>query len=238
MTTRTITRTLGAIGALALTGTGLSLGTGVAHAADLKATGVSSQDKTFVVSNAQSNLAEITLGKLGNQRAQSASVKELASVTLRDHLRLQEELKKAASSGGYQLPTQPNTMQRATAAQLKNTPTAAFDLAYSTAELKGHVLAIAAAGSETQLGSDSAVKAYATDYIPVATMHRNMASGDVAALGGQIPRSVAAGTGGLAANDSDSSAPWTFGIAGGLALAAVSGTSIVVRRRRAAALRS
>jgi len=238
MTTRTITRTLSAIGALALTGTGLALGTGVAHAADLKATGVSTQDKTFVVSNAQSNLAEITLGKLGNQRAQSARVKELASVTLRDHLRLQEELKKAASSGGYQLPTQPNTMQRATAAQLENTPAAAFDLAYSTAELKGHVLAIAAAGSETQLGSDSAVKAYATDYIPVATMHRNMASGDVAALDGQIPRSVAAGTGGLAANDSDSSAPWTFGIAGGLALAAVSGTSIVARRRRAAALRS
>lgn len=234
MNTRTITRTLGALGALTLTGTGLALGAGVAQAADLKATGVSGQNKTFVVSNAQSNLAEITLGKLGNQRAQSASVRELAAVTLRDHLRLQEELKKAASSGGYEIPTQPNAMQQDTAAQLQNTPAAAFDLAYSTAEYKGHVLAIAAAAGETQAGSDSSVKAYATDYIPVATMHRNMASADVSALGGQLPSSVAAGTGGLAATGGDSSGTWTLGVAGGLALAAVSGTSIVVRRRRAA----
>jgi Tol biopolymer transport system component len=58
------------------------------------------------------------------------------------------------------------------------------------------------------------------------------------ARGGQLPTSVAAGTGGQATTSSDSSNPWTFGVAGGLALAALSGTSILVRRRKAAAAHS
>lgn len=191
---------------------------------------VSSQDQKFVVSNAQSNLAEIALGQLGAQKGTAAATKELASVTLADHTKLQSQLSAVAKAAGITLPTSPNAMQLATAATLKATPAASFDLAYAQAEVTGHRMAIAAAQTETGAGTDPAVKSYATGYVPVATMHLNMAQSEVAGLGGTAPTAVNAGSGGRASSSPAASADWLYGVGGGLLLAG--GSALVLRRTR------
>jgi putative membrane protein len=205
---------------------------GTAINASVSAAAVSAQDRSFIVSNAQSNLAEIALGNLGNQKGTDAATKSLASVTLADHTKLQAQLAAVAKADGVTLPTAPNAMQMATAASLMATPSATFDLAYAQAEVMGHQMAIAAAQTETTAGSDSAVKSYATGYIPIATMHLNMAQAEVSALGGAAPTAVNAGSGGQASVSSTASTGWLYGAGGGLLLVAGSGL-LLVRTRRA-----
>jgi putative membrane protein len=199
--------------------------------------GVSAQDSAFMVANAQSNLAEISLGQLGQQRGQDAATKQLAAVTLADHQRLQTQLEGIAKTAGVTLPTTPNAMQLQVAATLTATPAASFDLAYAQAEVTGHQMAISAANTEIQTGSDSAVIGYANGYVPVATMHLNMATDEVTALGGVVPSSVSAGSGGMAAMTGSSSALPVAGIAGGaVVLLGVSGIGLARRRGRRTAL--
>ena len=189
------------------------------------------QDQAFVTSNAQSNLAEIALGTLGEQRAGDAGSRALAQVTLRDHTRLQANLTAVAKAAGLTLPSAPNAMQQATAAALKATPAGAFDLAYAKAEVLGHQLAIAAARTETRSGGSASITSYATGYIPIATGHLDMAAAEVSALTGSTPTAVSAGSGGHGQTDTEGSAVgWTVGLLGGLVVAGASGT-VAVRRR-------
>ena len=192
----------------------------------------STQDQAFFTSNAQSNLAEITLGNLGLSKGQDAATKALAQVTLDDHTKLEAQLASIAQADGVTLPTAPNAMQMATAAQLTATSTAAFDLAYAQAETAGHQLAIAAANTEVSSGSDPALISYATAYVPIATMHLTMAQAEVSALSTATPTAVSAGSGGRATTDTADRAPWVAGIIGGLTVTA--GSVLVLRRRRPA----
>ena len=226
----------------ASTGTAAVLAAGTAAAAVLvsappagasaPAATPSAQDQTFFTSNAQSNLAEIALGNLGLSKAQDAASKNLAQVTLDDHTKLQTQLASLAQADGVTLPTAPNAMQQATAAQLMATAPAAFDLAYAQAETTGHQMAIAAANTEVASGGDAALKSYATGYVPIATMHLTMSQAEVSALSTGAPTVVSAGSGGRATTDTADRAPWLVGIAGGLVLAG--GGAVVVRRRRTA----
>jgi putative membrane protein len=232
---RSTTRTATRIG-LAVTLAGASFGliaVGATHAsaATSQRAATSAQDQAFVTSNAQSNLAEISLGQLGEARAGDAKTKALAEVTLRDHETLEAGLTKVAKAEGLTMPTSPNAMQLQTAATLKATPAAAFDGAYAHAEVMGHQLAIAAANTETTAGSNASVIAYAKSYIPIATMHLQMAEAEVAALSGTAPTSVSAGTGGGAQTDIGAGDVWIVGVAGGVVIAAGAG-SVELRRRR------
>jgi putative membrane protein len=209
---------------------------GTAINASASAATVSAQDRAFFVSNAQSNLAEIALGNLGNQKGTDAATKALASVTLADHTKLQAQLASVAKADGVTLPTEPNAMQKATAASLMAAPSATFDLAYAQAEVMGHQTAIAAAQTETTAGGDTALKSYATGYIPVATMHLNMAQAEVSALGGASPTAVNAGSGGAASISSASSPDWLYGAGGGLLLAG--GSVLLLMRTRRTSQRS
>lgn len=210
---------------IGITATGAAAATGAANAA-------SGQDKAFIVSNAQSNLAEIALGTLGEGRAQNSQIKELAEVTLSDHQKLQAQLTTVAAAAGVALPAAPNAMQQATAKQLTATSSAAFDLAYAQAEVLGHQLAISAANTEISAGTDAATVSYAKGYVPIATMHLNMATADVSALAGSAPTSVSAGTGGHATTDQAASSLWWIGVGGGLAIAIAAAGGVTATRRK------
>jgi hypothetical protein len=80
------------------------------------------------------------------------------------------------------------------------------------------------------------LKSYATGYIPIATMHLNMAQAGVSARGGASPTAVNAGSGGAASISSTSSPDWLDGAAGGLLLAG--GSVLLLMRTRRASQRS
>ncbi len=220
--------------AVTLTGATVGLvavGAGHASAATGQRTAASAQDQAFVTSNAQSNLAEISLGQLGEARAGDAKTKALAEVTLSDHEKLESGLATVAKAEGLTLPTSPNAMQLQTAATLKATAASAFDGAYAKAEVLGHQLAIATANTEITAGSATSVVSYAKGYVPIATMHLQMAEAEVAALSAAAPTSVSAGTGGQAQTDTGNGDTWVIGLAGGVVVAVGAG-AVELRRRR------
>jgi putative membrane protein len=202
----------------------LTAGVGVLAAPSaLAAGGVSAQDTAWAKSNAQTDLAEIAIGKLAAARAEHGATKMLANVTTKDHVKALAELKKVATKAGITLPTAPNATQKAQAAQLKTVPRSQFDATYDADQVKGHELSISQTRTELANGSSSTVMNFAKVYLPVAEMHLKMAETDDSALAGTTggAPSVNAGTGGMAATHPADDAPWlALSAAGALMLAA------------------
>ena len=180
----------------------LSVGVGGGASAATVAPGA--VDSTYMHDNAQTNLAEITIGKIAETRAQSADTKALAEKTMSDHEAALAKLKAVAKTVGYTLPDAPNASQQADAAKLKSVSSDQFDLTYAQIQVAGHQLSIAGTNTELSDGSTAPVKTYASGYLPVAQMHLSMAQDLLTSLGGTAPTAVPAGSGGAGATTAGS----------------------------------
>jgi putative membrane protein len=209
----------------AATLTGLIL---AAMAPTAQAAAPSAQDQTFMKASAQTNLAEITIGKIALSRAQLADTIALANKTISDHQLAQSQLETVSKQNGVALPTAPNATQQAQAAQLQSVPASSFDLTYDQIQVSGHQLALSQTDTEISSGSDASVKAYAQQTRPVIAMHLSMAQANVAALTGTP--GVPAGTGGTAATQSGSVRWLTLSGIGAAAL--IAGGLLLLRTRR------
>jgi putative membrane protein len=223
---KSVTKTAAATAAAALaTGSVLLIGTAVPAGA---ATAAATQDVAWAQATAQTDYAEIAIGQLAEQRAEHSDTKMMAQMTIGDHTKALASLKSVASQDGITLPTAPNAVQQSQAAQLKSVAAGQFDATYDAIQIKGHELSIGQTQTELANGSSTAVKDNAQAYLPVAEKHLQMAESDYTALGGSVS-AVSAGTGGLAATNTDD-APWiAVGAAGALLLA---GTGAFGLRRR------
>ena len=185
-----------------------------AGAAGAQADAVNDQDKTFLKSQQETNLAEISLGKVAIERATSEKVRELATKLVSDHEQVSDLNRALSSKLGLPIPDQPSAEQQATAEKVKSQTGAAFDAAYVAAQVEGHTKSVAAAQKQISAGSHPEVKAFATEYLPKAQMHLQHSQaaqsqgGSAAAGASALPRT---GTG---------SAPLA-GIGAGLASAGV-----------------
>jgi putative membrane protein len=220
---------LGAVPAGAATVTS----TGQAHAQARTAT-ASAQDTSWAQATAQTDLAEIAIGQLAQQRASHSATKMMAQVTISDHTKALASLKSVASQAGITLPSAPSATQQAQAAKLKTVASGQFDATYDSIQIQGHELSISQTRTELAGGSSTAVMNNATAYLPVAEKHLQMAESDYAALGGSVSSvpGVNAGTGGLAAIQPADNAPWLAAGAIGVVLLAGTGTFGLRRRVR------
>ena len=189
-------------------------------------------DTTFMQANAQTNLAEITLGTIVESRGASDATLALAQKTKADHQAALTKLQALAQDLQVTLPTEPNATQQAAAAQLQNASDDAFDLTYAQIQVAGHQLSIANTNTELSSGSDQSVQAYASGYLPVAAMHLTMATDLLTSLGGSVPSAVPAGSGGAGATTSNATlaAETLLGVLG-LALLGFAFVSVSRRRR-------
>jgi putative membrane protein len=216
-------------------GTGLLMGTMPAGAATVTSAGAShtaaaaAQDTTWAQATAQTDLAEIAIGQLAQQRALHSSTKMMAQVTISDHTKALASLKTVASQAGITLPTAPSATQQSQAAQLKSVASSQFDATYDSIQIKGHELSISQTKTEIASGSSTAVKNNAQTYLPVAEKHLQMAESDYADLGGSVS-GVNAGTGGMAATRPANDAPWFA--AGAIGAVLLVGTGAFGLRRR------
>ncbi len=186
------------------------------------------QDLTFITANGQTNLAEITLGKLALERAVNDSTRELAQMTLTDHQTALGQLQDVAGQLGVDLPDAPNAEQQQAAATLQGLTGEAFDDAYAQIQVAGHQKSIQSTENELAGGSDETLLAYAQGYLPVAQMHLDMAQNLVAELG-LTPGSVPAGTGGAAGTTPLSTMVWQGGLVA-LAVMLLAGGAVLARR--------
>ncbi len=208
--------------------------TGLAASPALAAAPPSAGDQQYMAATEQTNLAELSLGQLVQQRSHNQQSLAMATKTITDHTKAKQQLSTLAEQLHVTLPTAPNAAQQAQAAQLQAASADAFDQLYAQIQVTGHEQSIAATQQELATGSNAQVKQFASGYLPVAQMHLQMAQAELAALTGATP-GVPAGSGGGAATNAASTIAWQAGLAAGLGLAVAGLLMTVHARRRAAA---
>lgn len=128
-------------------------------------------DHHFVMDTAMDGMAEVELGKLAEQKAESSDVKQFAQRMVDDHSKANDELKSLASSKNITLPTAIDAKHKATHDRLEKLSGAAFDRAYMQAMLSGHQDAVKAFRQESTSGKDADIKAFAAKTLPTLEDH-------------------------------------------------------------------
>lgn len=190
--------------------------------ASARGTALNAQDKAYLVSAHQTNLAEIAAGKVAQSKGSSDS-KDLGAMLVTDHTKLDANLRKVASAANVSLPTAPNAEQRALGAKLAAASGDQFDALFVSSQLTGHAKAMALGKQELSSGSDPAVLKDARTAAPVIAKHHTMFMDAAEKL--NLPTSVNAG---MSAPD-DNTLPIAL-VALGMALVG-GGVVLTVRRR-------
>jgi putative membrane protein len=105
---------------------------------DTRAADQAAQSKKFVEHMLMANMAEIQLGQLAAQHAESEDVKAFAQQMVTDHTKANEELKPIAQQLGVQEPTQLDGKHQKLADKLAKVQGADFDRQYMEAMVDGH----------------------------------------------------------------------------------------------------
>jgi putative membrane protein len=144
-----------------------------------------SADVNFIVAAAQGGMAEVELGKLAAQQAQSSEVKQFGQRMADDHGRGGDELKSLAQSKGIKLPADLDAKDKALQTRLSKLQGSAFDRAYMRAMVSDHKKDIAEFRHESTAGKDSDVKSGAAKTLPMLEDHLKNAETANAAVAGQ-----------------------------------------------------
>jgi putative membrane protein len=135
---------------------------------------VTGGDLAFMNDAAPGGLAEVELGKLAAQKAQSAEVKAFAQKMVEDHSKAGEELKQLASQKKVTLPTEILPKHKEIVEKLSKLSGADFDREYVKAMVADHEKDVTAFNSVAIGATDADVKAFAAKTLPTLKMHLEM----------------------------------------------------------------
>ncbi|MFD9820723.1 DUF4142 domain-containing protein [Streptomyces violascens] len=154
---------------LTLTGTTTAFGA---------ASPAASSDATFLQTIHQANLAEIAAGKDAKTHANSACVKRVAAIIVRDHTAL--DAKGATVAKGIAMAKEPSAAQKRQLDDLKpKDGTTAYDAAWLKMQSDGHQQALTLIDKELKSGTDSQIQAAAKAARPIVAGHLKMVEGGV-----------------------------------------------------------
>lgn len=146
-------------------------------------------DAAFAKKAAQGNMAEVALGKVAQQNAQSDDVKKFGQRMVDDHGKAQQDLEGVASKANITLPTDVNAQQKAEQQRLEKLNGAAFDRAYMTMMVKDHTKDVAEFKKEANNPSaNSDLKDFAKRTYPTLEDHLTNAK----AVNDALPKSAGA----------------------------------------------
>ncbi|MEU7977531.1 DUF4142 domain-containing protein [Micromonospora sp. NPDC049081] len=154
----------------------------------------SAQDTQYLQAVHQVNLAEIVTGNLAQKKGQNEQVKQLGQQFVTDHTQLDQTVQSTAQQLNVTLPNAPTADQQKVIDKLNGLKGAAFDKAWVTAELAGHVQAIQATQTEISQGSEQSVVQLAQDALPVLQAHYDALVALAQELGIPVPQTSASGT--------------------------------------------
>jgi putative membrane protein len=141
---------------------------GPAHAAAQP----SDQDQHYLRAAHQSNLAEIAIGQLAQQRGTTPVVRELGEWFATDHSQFDSELQEvAAELPGMILPYTPNPNQQAVYSHLLGAYGEEFDTLFVYTQLGGHAIAMHTAETQVREGADARVIQLAAGAQPFIASH-------------------------------------------------------------------
>jgi putative membrane protein len=160
--------------------------------------GLAQQDQTYLIQNAQTDMAEIAAGQLAIQKGTTDQIRGTGRTLIQDHQRALDQVKSIAQTKHVTLPSTPDQTQQQTQ-QLKNASGIAFDQTYLRNQIQAHQQSISQTQQELQSGTDPQVKQFAQGYLPVAQAHLQRLDTDQRQLSTRTPRAANTGSGGEAA---------------------------------------
>ena len=132
-------------------------------------------DQTFVMNAAKGGLAEVELGKLAQQKAQSDQVKNFGKRMVDDHSKANDELKTLAQNKKITLPTDLDPKDKAVRDRLSKLSGDAFDRAYMNAMVRDHRKDVNEFKMESTKGKDADIKGFASKTLPTLEDHLKLA---------------------------------------------------------------
>lgn len=132
-------------------------------------------DQAFVSKAMQGGLAEVQLGQLAQQKAQSEDVKQFAQKMVNDHSQMNDKwLKPVAKQMSVSEPKGPSKKDKKLMEKLQGLNGQAFDTAYIQAMVKDHKEDLKDFQGESQTAQDPNVKQIATQGTDILQKHLQM----------------------------------------------------------------
>lgn len=131
-------------------------------------------DTLFPVAAAQGDLYEITSSELALERASSEEVRTYAQTMIDHHTMTTEQLTPIAGELGVTPPDETTAAAQLDIAYLETLEGAAFDTAYMEQQRVSHETAVAAFKIASETAQNAALKAFATENLPIIQGHLTM----------------------------------------------------------------
>lgn len=169
-----------AVGAMAQTpstGTSANAGASTSTSASRGASDakLAHHDRKFVEDAAKGGLAEVQLGQLAAQKAQSPEVKQFGQKMVDDHGKANDKLKQIASSKGVDLPADLDRSARREYDKLSKMNGDDFDREYMKHMVSDHKKDVKDFADEAKSGKDADVRSFASETLPTLQQHLQMA---------------------------------------------------------------
>ena len=146
-----------------------------------------SQDSKLIFQMASSNIMEVRLGQMAQQKASNAAVKQFGQQMATDHTNLENQLTGLVSKNGTNFQPAMSKENEAEVSRLEKLSGAQFDQQYMTSMIQHHQQDISTLQSQSQSAKSGEARQMITASLPVLQQHLTMATqvgGQVGANGG------------------------------------------------------
>jgi putative membrane protein len=143
---------------------------------------LSSGDRKFIDKAAQGGMAEVELGKLASERAESSQVKQFGERMVKDHSAANDKLRQIASEKGVTPPSEMDSSTKREYDRLSKLSGPRFDREYMSHMVSDHEKDIKELKSEEKSAKDPDVKSFAQNTLPTLEEHLQLAKSADAAV--------------------------------------------------------
>lgn len=137
---------------------------------------------SFIKEAIQGNLAEVSMGKLAEQKASSPAVRAYGQMLVADHGKANEKARAAAKSAAAKIPAEPTSKQKSELKDLGKLTGAKFDKEFMRHMVKDHKKDVTAYEKQAAAGSGP-VTEYAKETLPTLKRHLERAQAISSELG-------------------------------------------------------
>jgi putative membrane protein len=134
-------------------------------------TTASKQDQTFVTKAIEGNFAEIEMGKLAQDKAQSQELKDFGAMLVKDHTDANTKAMDLAKQINLTAPTQPTKKQMQEHDRLSKLNGAQFDREFTQHMVSDHKEDIAEFTKQSKMKAGDPTVSFASDTLPVLQKH-------------------------------------------------------------------
>ncbi|MFN8300040.1 MAG: DUF4142 domain-containing protein [Chitinophagales bacterium] len=136
---------------------------------------LNNQDEQFMAMAKEANVAEIDAGQIAMAKGNSITVVNFGSWMVSDHTTARNSLDSMATALGKSYPDTLSAAHQSMKQMLNNANGHSFDTTYIGGQVRDHQKVIQMFQNEINSGQHSAVKGYASRFLPHIQMHYNTA---------------------------------------------------------------